>query len=530
MKLPYKYAVAFTVALGLFMAVLDNTIINVALTAMQETFTTDVNTIQWVITAYFLAQAAVIPVAGYFGNRIGIKRLFIIALAVFTAGSILCGLAPNLGGTAAGEELLIAFRVLQGIGGGMLFPLGVAIAFGAFPPAERAASSAFVAVPVLIAPTLGPTIGGLIIDSPLGWPWIFFVNGPIGLLAIALAARILQPDTFEELPAAGRPRFDYVGLLLSILGVTLVVYAFALVSQTRPDSITPVNPRGDIWGWGYWLVWALLGLGSALLVAFGLYETRVAKDPVLDLRLFRSYSFSVSTVLTWIVRAVVFGSFFLLPLFLQQVRGLSALETGLLLIPQGIAGAIGVASGSRLYDRIGPRALVTLGMIALTISSWMLVAVEVNSGWWFFLPILLVRGLGFGWSNLPLQTVALSAITGRALPKASSLYNATAQIFSSIGVAVLSTLFIQQTTGRSADLLNAARAAGGRPPEDLAARAGAGAVSDVFLILTIATALATLIGLLLPARSLKQQGTTDAATDGEAGAEPDATPARLAAE
>ncbi|MDP9371720.1 MAG: multidrug efflux MFS transporter [Chloroflexota bacterium] len=525
MKIPYKYAVALVVAIGLFMAVLDNTVINVALTAMQQSFNTDINTIQWVITAYFLSQAAVIPVAGYFGNRIGIKRLFIIALAVFTVGSLLCGLAEVLGGTASGAGLLVAFRVLQGIGGGMLFPLGTAIAFGAFPPAERAASSAFVAIPVLIAPTLGPTVGGLIVDSALGWPWIFFINIPVGIVAIALVARILRPDTVEAAGAgrgAGRAHapFDYVGLILSMLGVTLVVYAFALVSQTEGGSATAANPRGQILGWDYWLVWTLLGAGLAVLSAFALYELRIARDPVLDLHLFTSYSFTVTTVMTWVVRAVVFGSFFLLPLFLQQVRGLSAVTTGLMLIPQGIGAAIGAGSGSRLYDRIGPRTLVMLGMIALTISSLLLVGVDTTSGWAFFTPILLLRGLGFGWSNLPLQTVALSAITGPALPKASSLYNATAQIFSSIGVAVLSTLFIQGTTDRIADQVSVARAAGTPPAADLVQQAGAGATGSVFLVVTIATALAALIGFLLPRQSLKQ------AEGGHAPGAPSTAPAR----
>ena len=189
MRLPYKYAVALTAALGLFMAVLDNTIVNVALTAMQRAFNTDVNTIQWVVTGYFLAQAAVIPVSGYFGNRFGLKQTFMFALAVFTIGSLLCGLSPNIGGPLDGEELLIFFRLIQGIGGGMLFPLATSIAFSVFPPAERAAASGVIAVPVLLAPTLGPTFGGLLTDSHFEWPSIFFINVPFGILALVLVAR-----------------------------------------------------------------------------------------------------------------------------------------------------------------------------------------------------------------------------------------------------------------------------------------------------------------------------------------------------
>lgn len=511
MRIPYKYAVSLTAALGLFMAVLDNTIVNVALTAMQRAFNTDVNTIQWVVTGYFLAQAAVIPVSGYFGNRFGVKRMFFIALAIFTVGSLLCGLAPNFGGLGSGETLLIVFRILQGIGGGMLFPLATSISFGAFPPAERAAASGLVAIPVFIAPALGPTFGGLLTDSSFGWPSIFFINVPVGILALFLVARIIRPDERPVAQAAGTVRagFDWVGLILSMVGVFCVVYAFTLVSQSEGGAGSTVH------GWTYWPVWALLAAGVAILATFAWYELRVAADPVLDLRLFASYDFSIATVMTWLVRGVVFGSFFLVPLFLIQFHGLSAVEAGLYLMPQGVAAAIAIFIGSRIYDRVGPRFLVIIGMLMLTLSSVMLAFTDQQSGFLFFLVVLAIRGLGFGWSNLPLQTVALSAITGRALPKASSLYNATAQIFSSIGIAVLSTLFIQGTTDRAGELAREAQASGTRPPADLAILAGVSGFQHVFLIVAVGTGLAMLIGFFLPSKSLKQEE----AANGGAGAE-----------
>ena len=512
MRIQYKYAVSLTAALGLFMAVLDNTIVNVALTAMQCAFNTDVNTIQWVVTGYFLAQAAVIPVSGYFGNRFGVKRMFFIALAIFTVGSLLCGLAPNFGGLGSGETLLIIFRVLQGIGGGMLFPLATSISFGAFPPAERAAASGLVAIPVFIAPALGPTFGGLLTDSGFGWPSIFFINVPVGIIALILVARIIRPDEQVVTPvAAGQRRagFDWVGLILSMVGVFCVVYAFTLVSQSEGGA------AGTVHGWTYWPVWALLAAGVAILATFAWYELRVAADPVLDLRLFASYDFSIATVMTWLVRGVVFGSFFLVPLFLIQFHGLSAVQAGLYLMPQGIAAAIAIFIGSRIYDRVGPRFLVIVGMLMLTLSSVMLAFTDQQSGFPFFLVVLAIRGLGFGWSNLPLQTVALSSITGRALPKASSLYNATAQIFSSIGIAVLSTLFIQGTTDRAGALVREAQTSGTRPPANLAILAGVSGFQHVFLIVAVGTGLAMLIGFFLPSKSLKQAE----AASGEAGAE-----------
>src|SRR5437868_2247870 len=268
-----KYAIALTAALGLVMAILDATVVNVALIPIATAFKTDLSTIQWIITGYFLAQAAVIPISGYLGNRFGIKRLFMICLVLFTVGSLLCGISQN-------ESMLIAFRVLQGLGGGALFPLGQAIAFGAFPPKERAAASAIIAVPVLLAPAFGPTLGGWLTDN-FGWESIFFVNLPVGIIAILLASLILPADEApEKKEQAG---FDYIGLVLCTLGVLAVVYAFTVVSQTQPGTQSPLNPNGTLYGWGYWLVWALLGGGLAVLALFALYELRISKDPVLDL-------------------------------------------------------------------------------------------------------------------------------------------------------------------------------------------------------------------------------------------------------
>jgi len=508
LKLQYKYAVALTAALALFMAVLDSTIVNVALVAMERDFKTNINSVQWIVTGYILAQAAVIPVAGYFGNRFGIKRVFMIALTIFTLGSLLCGLSPHLASGNTGLNLLIIFRLIQGIGGGMLFPLGATIAFGAFPPAERAASSAVIAIPILFAPALGPTVGGLIVDSGIKWPGVFFINVPVGIITLFLLARIVRKDE-KAAPGVAPARFDYSGLVLSIIGVVLVVYAFVVVSQTRSGSITTTNPNGVINGWGYWLVWVLLAAGIALLTLFAVLELYVVKDPVLDLRLFATRDFGIASVVTWVVRGIVFGSFLLIPIFLQQFQGHSAVYTGLILMAQGIGAILGIQMGSRLYDRIGPRYLAAGGLAILTGATVWLIAIKPDSGVWFFVPILFLRGIGFGWSNLPLQTVAIGAIAGRALPKANSLYNASAQIFSSIGVAVVTTILVQRTTLHASSLVQTALASGIRPPTNLGLLAGTDAVSDVFKLLTYGTALSVAVSFLLPRQSLKMQMTNE---------------------
>ena len=532
MNIPYKYAVALTAALGLFMAVLDNTIVNVALIPMANAFHTDINTVQWVITAYFLAQAAVIPAAGYLSSRLGVKQVFIACLALFTVGSLLCGLS-DLVQDANGHPyivLLIFFRVVQGIGGGALFPLATAIAFSAFPPAERASSSAVVGLPVLMAPSFGPTVGGLLIDS-IGWQWIFFINVPVGILAIFLMVRIYRPENEQKNPNRVGA-FDYVGLTLSMLGIISLVYGFNMVSQRDPGTVTATNP-GSIYGWGYWQVWAWIGAGVVLLAVFLVYEMR-SKDPVVDLRLFKERDFTTASIMTWAMRAFVFGSFFLLPVFLQNIRNphLSATVAGLATMPMGLASGVAVVlTGRKLYAAMGPRYLVLTGVVFMAASNFLLLGLDNNTDGWSLIPAMILRGIGFGMSGIPLQTVALEKLKGYELPRASSLYNASAQIFSSIGIAVLTTFFVQQTTAHqpSQAAIQATAQATARQlapaflashpgltaatlqgsPEfqqqvqaavqgQVVSQAGIPALTDVFLLVTVAMVALVFLSFILP--------------------------------
>ena len=216
------------------MGVLDNTIINIALIPISTDLKVSLTTIQWLVTGYFLSQAAVIPVAGYLGNLFGTKRVFLLSLAFFTIGSLLCGIAGD-------PTLLIIFRVLQGIGAGALFPLGQTLALNPFEPEERGAATALIVGPVLLGPVFGPILGGWINDS-FGWHYLFLINVPIGIIAVTLGLRILPDDKPDVATKQGR--FDYVGLVLSTLGVVAVVYAFTLINQVDPATVTAQNPPG----------------------------------------------------------------------------------------------------------------------------------------------------------------------------------------------------------------------------------------------------------------------------------------------
>jgi EmrB/QacA subfamily drug resistance transporter len=426
MRLAYKWQAALVVALGLFMAVLDNTIVSVALPQMQAYFHTDRETINWVATAYFLAQAAIIPVTGYVSDRIGTKTVFLTALAFFTLGSGLCAIAPN-------EHLLIAFRVLQGIGGGALFPTAFAITFRVFPPAERGPAGAVIGVPVLLAPAFGPTVGGYL-TTTFDWHANFTVNLPIGVIAFLLGYTILRGRASDSAqtgePAPDRGRFDVLGLLLAMAGFTALVYG---ITEAGSSSWTDQK-----------VLIALIG-GGVLLLAFVVTELRVS-DPVMDLRLFLNYTFTVSNVLMWAISGFLFAGLFLLPIFFQQIQGYTPLQSGEFVILQGLAAAVGTVLSGRFYNVIGPRILATIGFILVTAGTIGFTRLSTDTTWQSLQVWMVLRGLGLGFTNIPLQTLSLSIVSNRQMARASSLVNVMRQVASAIGLTVLTTYFVTQTT------------------------------------------------------------------------------------
>jgi DHA2 family multidrug resistance protein len=426
LRLEYKWQAAIVVAIGLFMAVLDNTIVSVALPQMQAYFHTDRDTITWVATAYFLAQAAVIPITGYLSDRIGSKTIFVTALALFTIGSGLCVLAPN-------EKYLIAFRVFQGIGGGALFPTAFAIVFRVFPPAERGGASAVIGVPILLAPAFGPTVGGYF-TTTFDWHAIFTINLPIGIVAILLSLLVLRgraqstDDAGTGEVARDTGRFDILGLVFSMAGFTALVYGISRAGSTS---------------WTDQQVVISMIAGGVLLVIFTIVELRVS-DPVLDVRLFLNYTFTSTNVLLWAISAFLFGSLFLLPVFFQTVQGHSPLESGEYVILQGVGAAVTTIVAGRLYNVVGPKLLAVAGFILVTVGTWGFTQLTPTTSWQSLQVWMFVRGMGLGLTNIPMQTLVLSVVSNRAMARASSLVNVTRQMFGAVGLAVLTTIFVQQ--------------------------------------------------------------------------------------
>ncbi len=418
--LDYKWVLAMVVILGVFMSILDQTIVNIAIPRLQTAFGADVHSVQWVLTAYILAQGVATPTAAYFADTLGIKRFYIISLAAFTLGSALCGLAWSL-------PILITFRVLQGLGGAALFPLSITLLFREFPPQERGTAMGFFGVPALLAPAIGPTLGGYLVTF-VGWQAIFYINVPIGIIAIVLSVLLIR-----EYRPEGQTRFDIVGFIFVSLGLVTLLYGLSSASTD---------------GWNSATVLGCISVGIISLAIFTTAELVIANrggQPLLDLRLFANGPFRAGMVANLFVIFALFGGLFLFPLYLQNIRGLSAFQSGLILLPQALAAMVSVIIGGRLVDRIGVRAVMIPGLLILAYATWQLTFISVDSPYGWLQLMFILRGLALGLTVQPLTVATLSEISPRQLAQASSLSTVNRAVASSFGIAVLATLVQTQT-------------------------------------------------------------------------------------
>jgi EmrB/QacA subfamily drug resistance transporter len=410
--LAYKWRVLICAIFGIFMIILDTTVVNIAFRTLQEEFGASVNDSQWIISIYVLALGITIPVSGYLGDRFGIKNVFLGGLALFVVGSLLCGIAPNL-------PILILARAIQGIGGGLTMPLGPALLYPVFPPNEQGRAFGLFGVVLVTAPALGPILGGALVDNGL-WRWIFFINLPIGLMGIWLGMRWLKPS-----PGNSTLPLDWLGLIFSTVGFGSVLYAATHAAES---------------GWGSGEVLTFFAIGTVALIIFGIVELFIAKVPLLDLRLFQSSVFTSAAFVGWVSVMALFGAEFLLPLYMQVLRGYTAFETGLLILPLAIASAIATPIAGQLYDKIGPRPLVVVGFLLLVVNTWQMAQIQIDTpiSWLVFL--LAIRGLALGMTIQTTFTTALSTIPVDKVSRGSGLINSTRQVIQAISVAVLATV------------------------------------------------------------------------------------------
>jgi len=407
---PHVWRIAAVVVVGAIMSILDTTIVNVALETLGRDLHSSLADIQWVATGYMLALAGVIPVSGWAAGRFGAKRLWLTSVVLFTLGSVLCGLAWS-------TESLVAFRVLQGIGGGMVMPVGQMVLTRAAGPSRLGRVMSVVGVAMILAPIFGPTIGGLIIDN-LDWRWIFYVNVPIGAIAVAMGLRML-PEVEE---GVHRTRLDRIGLALLSIGFPLVVYGLAEIGQQGTLSAAQA--------------WLPLVIGVALVTGFVIHALRAA-EPLLDVRLFAKPSFSAAAVTTFVLGAALFGAMLIMPLYFQLVRGEDAVTTGLLLIPQGIGAAFAMALGGRLSDRVGGGKVAVAGIVVSMVTTLPFVMIGAHTPYVAIGAAMVGRGLGLGLSMMPAMTAAFSRLQPSDIAHATPQLTVLQRVGGSIGTALL---------------------------------------------------------------------------------------------
>ncbi len=440
-KLDYKWIVGIVFVFGLFMDLLDMTIVNVALPSLARDLHVNpesgASTIQWVVTGYLLSLAVFIPVSGWAGDRFGTKRIYLIALALFTTGSLLCGLAWNI-------ESLIGFRVLQGVGGGILTPVGTAMLFRAFPPEERAKGAAILMIPMVVAPASGPVLGGYLVEFH-DWRWIFLINIPVGVLGLAFAALFLRE---EKQPNPGR--VDIPGFVLAAVGLAAVMYALAQAGIRGFDDSRV-------------LTFGLPGL--VVLAAFAFVELRT-REPMIDIRLFRNKLFATMNGAQIVGYSGMMGGLFLLPLLLQAEMGLSPFQSGLTTFPQALGVVAMVQVAGRIYAQVGPRRMMMAGMlgIGITTLSFLLVGLE-TSQWWIRL-MMFARGCCFALVLIPIQTATYATMKPHEMGRASAIFNANRQVAASFGVALLATVLSSRLSAHGTIL---GPAPFGNPPAALSA-------------------------------------------------------------
>ena len=409
----YKWIVMVIVMIGMIMSMLDSSIVNVSIPSIMADFGSNVADIEWVVTAYMLAFAVLMPLTAWLRDRVGHKILYTASLLVFTGGSLLCGLAWNL-------PLLIAARVVQALGGGAMGPTGLAMIAEVFDPHERGKAMGWFGMGIIIGPAVGPTLGGFLTVA-FGWRSIFLVNLPVGIFAAIMALEMLAHD---RPPHHQKKPFDLWGFVF----LSLFLLSFLLGVS-----------RGETEGWGSHYIMICAALALFGFISFLITES-LTRDRIMDLSLFKYPVFSVSMLLTAIRSVALFGGVFLLPLFLQQLKGLTAIQSGLILLPGSLMIAVVMPFVGWLSDKSSPRFLSFIGMLLLGYSMFLYRNISIYMSIWDVVYPTMIRGVGMSLLMAPIMTLALNAVPRRKAGMASSMMSVIQQVGGALGIAILSTV------------------------------------------------------------------------------------------
>ncbi len=409
-----KWIIAATVMVGNIMAVLDSSIVNVALPDMAGNLGATIEEITWVVTGYILANVLIMPIVGMLSARYGRKRLYMLSIAVFTVASMMCGLAHSL-------PVLVLYRAIQGMAGGVLITVPQAVLRESFPPYEQGLAMGVYGMGVVLAPAIGPTLGGWLTDR-YSWPWVFFINVPIGLLNLIMVQRVLSDPPYLE---RRKDAIDYAGLGFMIVG--LGALQLMLEEGERDD-----------WFQSAFIV-RLAAIAAVGVVLF-LWRELKAERPAVNLRILRDPTFSAATFMGGMMGAGLSGSLFILPLFLERLLGYNAMDAGIALMPRSLAMLVVMPIAGRSYNRLGPRLMVAIGIGFIISGYWQLGHMTTQTGIWDLVVPQVCTGTGFSFLFAALSTAALSRIPKSRMTAATGLYNVVRQVMGSIGIAVVATM------------------------------------------------------------------------------------------
>ena len=407
----YRWVAMGVVLVGTFMVVLDTTVVNLGLPSMVREFGS-LDGVEWVVTAYLAAVAVTQMTSGWVADRFGRKNAFVAALVIFTVGSALCAASPTL-------PLLVIARVVQGIGGGLLMPVAMSTVYELFPPEERGRAMGYYGIAVMVAPAIGPVLGGGLVES-VGWRWLFLINLPLGVVGLPLAVRVLR-DTHQR----EHRRFDVRGLVLTTVGLGLFLTGLSL---------------GGLYGWSRPGVVILLVVGLAGCTWFVLHALRV-DEPLVDIRILANPVFAIGMVSLGLVSVVQYLRLVYIPLELGTIRGVAEMSIGLLMLPSALGIAMMMPVGGRLADRVGARIPVTIGLVLLAVSFWPLANLGAETPLLEISALLFLGGLGSGLAMMAPNIVALNSVETKEVSQAAGLSSVTRQMAAAVGTAVLASLY-----------------------------------------------------------------------------------------
>ncbi|MYL35741.1 DHA2 family efflux MFS transporter permease subunit [Pontibacillus yanchengensis] len=412
-RLPKKWLVVVSVLFGTFTVILNNSMLNPTLPRFIKIFNSDAVSVGWMLTIFMVAMGMTMPLTGFLGDRFGKKKVYISGLIIFMVGSISGSLSPSLG-------LVILSRAIQGIAGGLMMPIAMALIFNAFPKNERGLAVGIYGVAAMVAPAIGPTVGGVIIQY-FAWPFLFLFNIPFGIIGIILSTKFLkETETNPEL------KFDYIGFVLVTAGVGSVLYALG-----RGKTLEALTQWSNI---------ALIVGGIVAIIAFVRFEDK-QQQPLLNLSVFKVPTYAISTIVTGSASIGLFSGIFLLPLLIQEVYGLSEVLTGLLFLPAAAASGIFMSVGGRILDKKGPKWVIPIGLLILASATTGLGFIGLSTPYWVILALNAVRGMGLGFSNMPATTAGMNAIPEHLVAQGSAMNNVLRQIASSLGIVFFSVYY-----------------------------------------------------------------------------------------